>query len=27
LKTTPIELKPYYKKKVNAYFNNLIKNE
>ena len=24
LKTTPIQLKPYYKKKVNSYFNSLI---
>ena len=27
LKTTPLQLKPYYKKKVNAYFNTLIKEE
>ena len=25
LKTTPVQLKPYYKKKVNTYFNTLIK--
>ena len=25
LKTTPVQLKPYYKKKVNSYFNTLIK--
>ena len=27
LKTTPVQLKPYYKKKVNTYFNTLIKDE
>jgi hypothetical protein len=27
LKTTPVQLKPYYKKKVNTYFNSLIKEE
>ena len=27
LKTTPVQLKPYYKKKVNTYFNTLIKEE
>ncbi len=27
LKTTPIQLKPYYKKKVNTYFNSIIKEE
>ena len=27
LKTTPLQFKPYYKKKVNAYFNTLIKEE
>jgi len=27
LKTTPIQLTPYYKKKVNSYFNTLIKDE
>jgi hypothetical protein len=25
LKTTPIQLTPFYKKKVNSYFNSLIK--
>ena len=25
LKTTPVQLKPYYKKKVSTYFNSLIK--
>ena len=25
LKTTPVQLTPYYKKKVNIYFNTLIK--
>ena len=25
LKTTPVQLKPYYKRKVNTYFNTLIK--
>ena len=27
LKTTPVQLKPYYKKKVNTYFNTLIKED
>ena len=27
LKTTPVQLKPYYKKKVNSYFNTLIKED
>ena len=27
LKTTPVQLKPYYKKKVNTYFNTLMKEE
>ena len=27
LKTTPVQLKPYYKKKVNNYFNTLIKED
>ena len=27
LKTTPVQLKPYYKKRVNTYFNTLIKKE
>ena len=27
LKTTPIQLTPYYKKKVDTYFNTLIKDE
>ena len=27
LKTTPVQLKPYYKKKVNTYFNTIIKEE